>query len=80
MLMTAPRNHAALPPKKKKAVRLTASLPDADHTALAAIAERCNVSLSWVIRQAIAEFLENHKTGNLQLPLDLKANGKSRHD
>ncbi len=76
MLIIMPRKPAA---KSKKGTRLTVSLTDGDHTALSAIAERCNVSMSWVTRQAITEFLEHHKETEIQLPLNLKTKGKSRH-
>lgn len=76
MSMIKPKKSAAKP---KKATRITVSLTDGDHTALALIAERCNVSLSWVTRQAITEFLEHHNDANARLPLASKAKGKTRH-
>jgi predicted HicB family RNase H-like nuclease len=66
-------------PPKKKATRITVSLSEGDHTALAAVAERCNVSLSWVTRQAITEFLAHHADSDTRLPLELKPKGKARH-
>ena len=55
----------------KTGPRITVSLPQHDHIALSALAERCDVSLSWLTRQAIAEFLANHSQNDLQLPLNL---------
>lgn len=65
----------------KKGQRITVSLSDTDHAALSALAERCDVSLSWITRQAITDFLERYQNDEFQLPLRLgrgaggKANG-----
>ena len=80
MLMVTPPKAAAKADKQKKATRITVSLTGGDHAALAAIAGRCNVSLSWVMRRAITEFLENHKDSDLRIPLDAKSPRKSRHE
>lgn len=61
---------AAAKIQPKTGPRITVSLPQNDHLALSALAERCDVSLSWLTRQAIAEFLTNHAKGDLQLPLN----------
>lgn len=52
--------------------RITVTLSSQDHLALSAMAERCDVSLSWLTRQAISEFLSNHAKEDLQLPLNLQ--------
>ena len=57
--------------RSKNSTRITVSLPDCDHAALAAIAERHDVSLSWLARRAVAEFLENRGRDGAQLALDL---------
>ena len=57
----------------KKGQRITVSLQDADYASLSALAQRYDVSLSWVTRQAIAEFLERNKQKDLQLPLRLQS-------
>ena len=57
--------------RSKSSTRITVSLPDDDHTALSAMAERHDVSLSWLARRAVAEFLENHGRGDAQFALDL---------
>lgn len=41
-----------------KAVRLTVSLEEQDHRALSQIAQVRDASLSWVVRQAIRQFIE----------------------
>lgn len=76
MLITTPQKSTAKP---KKGTRITVSLTESDHVALEAIAQRCNVSLSWLTRKAITEFLERYDATDTQLPLDLKAKGKSPH-
>lgn len=63
----------------KKGHRITVSLSDADHAALSALAERHDVSLSWLARKAITDLLENHENEELQLPLDLKRSGRRFH-
>jgi len=65
--------------KPRTGPRITVSLSSHDHDALSALAERCDVSLSWLTRQAIVEFLESHAKGELQLPLHLESKRKSQH-
>ncbi|GAB3529170.1 ribbon-helix-helix domain-containing protein [Photobacterium alginatilyticum] len=43
-----------------KSVRTTVSLPQEQHQALQQIAEKNGLSISWVIRQAVGEFLANN--------------------
>ena len=62
----------------KKGARITVSLSEGDHTELAALAERSQVSLSWLARAAISDFLELHRGAELQLPLLLKHNKGGR--
>ena len=56
--------------RRKKTARLTVSLDDADYAALNALASKSDVSLSWVIRQAIQRFVREHGTQS-ELPLTL---------
>ena len=56
---------------RKKGQRITVSLQDSDHASLSALAERYDISLSWLTRQAIVEFLDRHRNEELQLPLNL---------
>lgn len=56
--------------RRKKKVRLTVSLDDLDYAALDAIAATSDVSLSWVIRQAIHRFIREHNA-QPELPLTL---------
>lgn len=63
----------------KKGHRITVSLSDTDHAALSALAERHDVSLSWLARKGITDLLEHHEKEELQLPLDLKRTGGRFH-
>ena len=63
--------------KAKKSTRITVSLPSREYTELSALAEQYDVSLSWLTRQAVSEFLERHSKGDLQLPLVLSMQGKA---
>ena len=56
--------------RRKKTTRLTVSLDEADYAALNAMALRCDVSLSWVIRQAIQRFVREYGA-QPELPLTL---------
>jgi len=57
--------------------RITVSLPDKEHAALAALAQRHDVSLSWLTRKAVVEFLRRHRTGGTQPALDLSLDTKT---
>ena len=46
---------------RKFGPRLTVSLTAGDYDALSALAEKDEVSVSWVVRRAIEEYLENHR-------------------
>ena len=59
---------------KKFGPRLTVSLTGSDYDALSALAERDDVSVSWVVRRAIDEYLDNHhREAEAALPLLHKA-------
>jgi predicted transcriptional regulator len=44
--------------RPRKTTRLTVSLEEQDHDALAVLAVARDVSLSWLIRQAVRQFIE----------------------
>lgn len=46
---------------KKFGPRLTVSLTRHDYEALATLADKDEVSVSWVVRRAIDEYLDNHR-------------------
>lgn len=58
--------------------RISISLPERDYTALCALAEKHDISLAWLGRQAVAEFLERYRDRDLQLPLTLPSGRLSR--
>jgi len=49
--------------------RIAANLTDAEFGELAAMADKYDVSLSWLSRKAILEFIDRYRTEQLQLPL-----------
>lgn len=63
--------------RRKKTTRLTVSLDDEDYRALAALAAKSDVSLSWVIRQAIHRFVQEHGA-HPELPLTLAGQNNKR--
>ena len=58
--------------RTRKATRLTVSLDAADYDALNYIAKEKDASLSWVIRQAIRQFVQRDKRSR-------KSDGESRN-
>lgn len=44
--------------KIMKSIRITASLPEDQHEKLQQLAEKNSLSLSWLVRQAVNEFLD----------------------
>jgi predicted transcriptional regulator len=61
--------------RPRKAVRLTVSLEEQDYRALSEIAQARDASLSWVIRQAIRQFVE---TSGETAPQPFPPSGLSR--
>lgn len=59
--------------------RITVSLPDKEHNALSVLARKHDVSLSWLTRKAIAEFLNHYGKDGAQLMLDLPAQNKAEN-
>lgn len=53
--------------------RLSISLPEQEYKELLALAEKHHISLAWLGRQAIVEFLERYQSRELQLPLTMPA-------
>ena len=51
--------------------RLTVNLSLEEFTELAGLSEASRLSRAWIVRQAVLEFLERHKTNGIQLPLGL---------
>ena len=57
--------------KPKKSTRITVSLGDGEYAELSTLAEKYDVSLSWLTRQAIVEFLKMQGRASDQLPFEL---------
>lgn len=51
--------------------RISISLPEEEYRELSALAEKHHISLAWLGRQAVAEFLERYQEHELQLPLTM---------
>ena len=51
--------------------RLVVNLPDEEYSDLVALADKHRVSMAWLGRQAILEFVEKHGEEQLGLPLRL---------
>lgn len=49
--------------------RVTINLSDSEYNELAALAEHNNVSMAWIGHKALADFLDQARGENLQLPL-----------
>lgn len=64
----------------KKGQRITVSLSESDYAALSALAESNDVSLSWIARKAITDFLERYKSEELQLPLGIGRTGGGKNE
>lgn len=57
--------------------RVTVNLEEPEYTVLSALSGKHRVSLAWLGRQAIIEFLERHEERELQLPLILSSERRS---
>lgn len=57
---------------KHKLQRVSVGLSDKEYAELQAMSEKHRVSLAWLGRQAITEFLERYRNQELQLPLTLE--------
>ena len=59
-------NQMARPKGKKVAARLSVGLSEPQHSALTALAEENEATVAWLVRRAVAEFLERHGTRSRQ--------------
>ena len=66
-----------MPDRPRKATRLTVSLDHQDYAALESLARKSDVSLSWVIRQAVHRFVTEHEA-QPELPLSLNRHSTSK--
>ena len=51
--------------------RVTVNIDDREYRELYALSDKHRVSMAWLARQAIIEFLERYEAEELQLPLNL---------
>ena len=58
---------------KKLATRVTVSVDERDYEQLSALAEEHRVSLAWLVRYAVGDFLQRYRQDQLELPLELTA-------
>ncbi len=56
------------PKGKKVAARLSVGLSQTQHAALTALAEQNEATVAWLIRRAVAEFLERHGSSTRPAP------------
>ena len=49
--------------------RITVNMTDKEYAALADLAERCQVSMAWLGRRALAELVEKYRDKPGQMPL-----------
>ena len=57
--------------------RVTVNLEESEYRVLSALSGKHRVSLAWLGRQAIVEFLERYEDDELQLPLILSSERRS---
>lgn len=53
------------------ATRITVSVDDRDYEQLVALSDEFRVSLAWLVRYAVADFLDRYRQDQLELPLEL---------
>lgn len=62
----------AAPPGSQKGPRITVSVSKCSHIAVVALAQKHDVSLSWLTRQALVEFIEKYEDTQAQLALHIR--------
>lgn len=60
--------------------RITVSLSARDHDQMRALSNQYGVSIAWLTRKAISDFLARGAKGELQLPLDLTFSSQGERD
>jgi hypothetical protein len=60
--------------------RMTVNLPCDEYVELSALAAKHRVSMAWLGRQAISEFLERYQTEELQFPLAISSSKRAASD
>lgn len=63
---------ASAPPRRgQKGQRITVSLSQSNHAELTKLAQRHDVSISWLARQALVDFIDKYKDAQAKLPLHI---------
>ena len=60
--------------------RFSVALDEHEYAELAVMAEKHRVSMAWLVRHALTEFLDRYRSEELQLPLRLVATHPDRHN
>lgn len=60
--------------------RFSVALDEHEYAELAVMAEKHRVSMAWLVRHALTEFLDRYRSEDLQLPLRLVATHPERHN
>ena len=56
---------------QRLATRVTVSVDERDYEQLSSLAENHRVSLAWLVRYAVSDFLARYREDQLELPLEL---------
>ena len=65
--------------KSAPKTRLSVGLSDSELAELTALKDRHHVSMAWLGRQAILEFISRYRAEHMQLPLKLTERGGDGH-
>jgi predicted transcriptional regulator len=70
----------ARPRGKRKEARISVSFDEQEYASLGALARRHDVSVAWMVRQAVHALIEREQTHpeNLELPLIVRAGPQSQ--
>ena len=60
--------------------RFSVALDEQEYAELSAMAEKHRVSMAWLVRHAVTEFLEQYRSEELQLPLRLTGGQSERNN
>ncbi len=58
--------------------RFSVALDEQEYAELAGIAERHRISMAWLVRHAVTEFLDDYRIDDPQLPLGLTVTRRDR--
>lgn len=58
--------------------RLSIGLDEQEHKELVALSRKHKVSLAWLTRKAVTDFLESHRDREVELPLTFRPSRENR--